>query len=143
MYHTINIVFLKQYALSIESGAGWLIVGSWVRGASWPGRVAWVRVDLLPDWHAMARQSNHTSPRQLMTEARITTVYAYRHAEIHRTSDIDEETSQCPVNVVKTPDKMSYVFNVQPLKLWEFKIFTRLLSGEISEDFSMSVPTLG
>ena len=40
MYHTINIVFLKQYALSIESGAGWLIVGcelSWVRGASWPG----------------------------------------------------------------------------------------------------------
>ena len=41
----------------------------------------------------------------------------YRQAEIHRTSDIDEETSQCPVNVVKTPDKMSYVLNVQPLKL--------------------------
>ena len=38
----INIVFLNQYALSIESGANWLIVGcelSWVRGASWPGRV--------------------------------------------------------------------------------------------------------
>ena len=53
MYHTINIVFLKQYALSIESGASWLIVGcelSWVRGASWPERVAWVRVDLLPQW---------------------------------------------------------------------------------------------
>ena len=42
---------------------------------------------------------------------------SFRQAEIHRTSDIDEETSQCPVNVVKTPDKMSYVFNVQPLKL--------------------------
>ena len=40
-----------------------------------------------------------------------------RQAEIHRTSDIDEETSQCPVNVVKKPDKMSCVFNVQPLKL--------------------------
>ena len=39
-------------------------------------------------------------------------------AEIHWTSDIDKETSQCPVNAVKTPDKMSNVFNVQPLKLY-------------------------
>ena len=84
MYHTITIVFLKQYALSIESGASWLkeLTHCWVRvvlSASWPGRVAWVRVDLLPPPTLSLRQS--LDSRVWLVSSRPSTSQRYWNSE--------------------------------------------------------------
>ena len=61
-----------------------------------------------------------------------------RHAEIHRTSDNDEKKSQCPVNVGKTPDKMSGI-SIYPkfvVKSLIFLWFHNELTSSITSSWS-------
>ena len=61
-----------------------------------------------------------------------------RHAEIHRTSDNDEKKSQCPINVGKTPDKMSGI-SIYPqfvVKSLIFLWFHNELTSSITSSWS-------
>ena len=55
--------------------------------------------------------------------------YNSRHAEIHQTSDNDEKKSQCPINVGKTPDKMSGI-SIYP----KFVVKSQILSEDEMEN---------
>ena len=67
-----------------------------------------------------------------------TTNCHHRHAEIHRTSDNDEKKSQCPINVGKTPDKMSGI-SIYPqfvVKSLIFLWFHNELTSSITSSWS-------
>ena len=64
-----------------------------------------------------------------VTLCMLRTYVCTRHAEIHRTSDNDEKNSQCPINVGKTPDKMSGI-SIYP----KFVVKSQILSEDEMEN---------